>query len=78
MNPPPSWSPCPSQWKPRRIPSGTIFAFCSPQSLATVGFEDYAQLGEQIGDRSSEHTYRLIANATTDLLPSGYIRFIAV
>ncbi|WP_082814760.1 abortive infection family protein [Collimonas fungivorans] len=46
--------------------------------LATVGFEDYAQLGEQIGDRNSEHTYRLIANATTDLLPSGYIRFIAV
>jgi len=46
--------------------------------LATVGFEDYAQLGEQIGDRSSGHIYRLIANATTDLLPSGYIRFIAV
>lgn len=46
--------------------------------LATVGFEDYAQLGEQIGDRSSEHTYRLIANATSELLPIGYIRFVAV
>lgn len=46
--------------------------------LATVGFEDYARLGEQIGDRSSEHIYRLIANATTELLPNGYIRFVAV
>lgn len=49
--------------------------FCA--LLATVGFEEYAQLGEQIGDRGSEHVYRLIANATTDLLPNGYIRFIA-
>lgn len=45
--------------------------------LATVGFEEYARLGEQIGDRESEKIYRLIANATTELLPGGYIRFIA-
>lgn len=30
----------------------------------------------QIGDRRSEDIYRQIANAATDVLPSGYIRFI--
>lgn len=45
--------------------------------LVTVGFEEYAQLGEQIGDRGSEQIYRQIANVSTDLLPNGYIRFIA-
>jgi hypothetical protein len=46
--------------------------------LATVGFEEYALLGEQIGQPGLQHIYRPIANATTDLLPNVYIRFIAV